>query len=112
MSFNYDIKFIENTTKFNYAEIDTLLQYFSTLPIMAKLEAFYIMQLIEEEDEFAFLQNYFDKSKTAEYKFSLFLLSINRLYLLESRDVKNSKSSSYKLNKINMLKKLRDSEEK
>jgi hypothetical protein len=112
MSFNYDIEFVVNTTKFNPAETDALLQYFATLPMMAKLEVFYIMQLIEEEDEFAFLQHYFDKSKTAEYKFSLFLLSINRLYLLESYDTKNSKSSSYKLNKINMLKNLRSSEEK
>jgi len=79
---------------------------------MARLEVFYESKLIEEEDEFAFLQHHFDKQKIAEYGFSLFILGIDRLFLLENKDIENKNISSYTLGKISMIKSLRNSEKK
>lgn len=110
MKFKYDLEYILKITKLDKDRVDELLEYFAELPLMAKLEVFYISKLIEEEDEFAFLQNYFDKQKTAEYEFSLFLLAIDKLFLLENKDTENKNLSSYKLKKISMIKRLRDSE--
>ncbi|MHB1664063.1 MAG: hypothetical protein ACYCT7_02220 [bacterium] len=110
MKFKYDLEYILKTTKLDKNIVNELLKYFAELPLMAKLEVFSISKLIEEEDEFAFLQHYFDKQKTAEYGFSLFLLAIDRLFLLENKDTENKNLSSYKLKKISMLKSLRNSE--
>ena len=110
MKFKYDLKYILKITKLDKDKVGELLKYFAELPLMAKLEVFYTSKLIEEEDEFAFLQHYFDKQKTAEYGFALFLLSIDRLFLLENKDTENKNLSSYKLKKISMIKSLRNSE--
>ena len=108
LKFQYDMDFVANATKLTNKEIEKLLKYFSTLPLMAKLEVFYQAQLIEEENEYIFFQHYFNKSKTAEYRFSLFVLSIKRLYDLENSDKTGSHLSSYKLKKIAKLKALKE----
>lgn len=108
MKFKYDLDYVAKITGISIDKFEILLKYFNSLPIMGKLEAFYISKLIEEEDEFAFLQHHFDREKVAEYGFSLFILAVDRLYLLENKDTENSKLSSYKLRKISRLKSLRD----
>ena len=85
-----------------------LLKYFDDLPLQAKLEVFYISKIIEEDDEFAFHQHYFNKDKSAEYEFSLFILGIERIYSVEHRDDGTKKLSSYKLNLISKIKELRN----
>lgn len=110
MKFKYDLEYVFKITKLDKDKVDELLKYFAELPLMAKLEVFYISKLIEEEDEFAFLQHYFDKQKIAEYGFSLFLLAADRLFLLENKDTESKSLSSYKLKKISMIKRLRNPE--
>ncbi len=107
MKFNYDIDYITKITKLSKKFILELLKYFDGLPLQAKLEAFYISKIIEEDDEFAFHQHYFNKDKSAEYEFSLFILGVERIYSVEHRDTENKKLSSYKLNLISKIKELR-----
>ncbi|MDA8053697.1 MAG: hypothetical protein M0012_06050 [Deltaproteobacteria bacterium] len=104
MKFNYDLGYISGITGIESERFEELLKYFDGLPIMAKLEVFYISKLIEEDDECAFLQHHFDKNKVAEYGFALFLLAIERLYLLDKKDVQSRNLSSYKLKQIAFLK--------
>lgn len=112
MKFEYDSGYVLKITKLSEHKVDELLEYFSNLPLMMKLEVFYESKLIEEEDEFAFLQHHFDKLKIAEYGFSLFLLGVDRIFLLENKDTENKNISSYTLKKISMIKSLRNSERK
>ncbi len=109
MKFNYDVNYITKITKLSKEFILELLKYFDGLPLQAKLEAFYISKIIEEDDEFAFHQHYFDKDKSAEYEFSLFILGVERIYSVEhrEREIEDKKLSSYKLNLISKIKKLR-----
>ena len=109
MKFNYDVNYITKITKLSKEFILELLKYFDGLPLQAKLEAFYISKIIEEDDEFAFHQHYFDKDKSAEYEFSLFILGVERIYSVEHREseIKDKKLSSYKLNLISKIKELR-----
>ena len=109
MKFNYDVDYITKITKLSKDLILELLKYFDGLPLQAKLEAFYISKIIEEDDEFAFHQHYFNKDKSAEYEFSLFILGVERIYSVEHREdeIKDKKLSSYKLNLISKIKELR-----
>lgn len=113
MKFKYDLDYITKITKLSKEFILELLKYFDTLPLQAKIEAFYISKIIEEDDEFAFHQHYFNKDKSAEYEFSLFILGIERIYSIEHREseVKDKKLSSYKLNLISKIKELRNLDE-
>ncbi len=109
MKFKYDLEYVSEITGIEKDRIESLLEYFSGLPLMAKLEVFYISKLIEEEDECAFLQHHFDTQKIGEYGFSLFLLAILRLFNLENKDTSGfSNLSSYKLKQISSLKALRN----
>ena len=112
MKFNYDVNYITKITKLNKEFILELLKYFDGLPLQAKLEAFYISKIIEEDDEFAFHQHYFDKDKSAEYEFSLFILGVERIFSVERRkeeaEAEGKKLSSYKLNLISKIKELRE----
>jgi hypothetical protein len=110
MKFQYDIDYVVKITKLSKEFILELLKYFDGLPLPAKLEAFYISKIIEEDDEFAFHQHYFNKDKSAEYEFSLFILGIERIYSVEHRDDGSKKLSSYKLNLISKIKELRKQE--
>ena len=109
MKFNYDVNYITKITKLSKEFVLELLKYFDGLPLQAKLEAFYISKIIEEDDEFAFHQHYFNKDKSAEYEFSLFILGVERIYSVERREseIKGKKLSSYKLNLISKIKELR-----
>ncbi len=109
MKFNYDIDYITKITKLSKESIFKLLDYFSGLPLQAKIEVFFISKIIEEDDEFAFHQLYFDKDRSAEYEFSLFILGIERIYSVEHREseAEGKKLSSYKLNLISKIKELR-----
>lgn len=114
MKFNYDIGYITKITKFDKEFILELLKYFDELPLQAKLEAFYISKIIEEDDEFAFHQHYFDKEKSAEYEFALFILGVERIYSVERRkeeaEAEGKKLSSYKINLLAKIKELRNSD--
>jgi hypothetical protein len=109
MKFNYDVNYITKITGLSKEFILELLKYFDCLPLQAKLEAFYISKIIEEDDEFAFHQHYFNKDKSAEYEFSLFILGVERIYSVEHREneIEGKKLSSYKLNLISKIKELR-----
>jgi len=111
MKFNYDVDYITKITGLSKEFIPELLKYFDSLPLQAKIEAFYISKIIEEDDEFAFHQHYFNKDKSAEYEFSLFILGIERIYSVEHRkeeaETQGKKLSSYKLNLISKIKELR-----
>ena len=109
MKFNYDVNYITKITKLSKEFVLELLKYFDGLPLQAKLEAFYISKIIEEDDEFAFHQHYFNKDKSAEYEFSLFILGVERIYSVEHREneIEGKKLSSYKLNLISKIKELR-----
>jgi hypothetical protein len=107
MKFNYDIDYIVKITKLDKENIDELLRYFGELPLQAKLEAFYISKIIEEDDEFAFHQHYFNKDKSAEYEFSLFILGVERICSMEHRAAGGKRLSSYTLNIIEKIKQLR-----
>ncbi|MCL4542587.1 MAG: hypothetical protein M1458_02420 [Deltaproteobacteria bacterium] len=108
MKIKYDLEYILGITELDGDRVGELLKYFAELPLMGKLEVFHISKLIEEDNEFAFLQRYFDKQKTAEYEFSLFLLAVDRLFLLENKDTENKNLSSYKLKKISTIKSFRN----
>ena len=109
MKFNYDVNYITKITKLSKEFVLELLKYFDGLPLQAKLEAFYISKIIKEDDEFAFHQHYFNKDKSAEYEFSLFILGVERIYSVEHREseIEGKKLSSYKLNLISKIKELR-----
>ena len=111
MKFNYDVDFIMKITKLSKEFILELLKYFDGLPLQAKLEAFYISKIIEEDDEFAFHQHYFDKDKSAEYEFALFILGVERIYSVEHRkeeaEAQGKKLSAYKINLISKITELR-----
>ena len=113
MKFNYDVNYITKITKLSKEFVLELLKYFDGLPLQAKLEAFYISKIIEEDDEFAFHQHYFNKDKSAEYEFSLFILGVERIYSVEQREseIEGKKLSSYKLNLISKIKELRKQNE-
>lgn len=111
MKFKYDLDYILKITKLSKEYILELLKYFDGLPLQAKLEVFYISKIIEEDDEFAFHQHYFDKEKSAEYEFSLFILGTERIYSIEHKDTEGKKLSSYKLNLISKIKELRKQDE-
>ena len=113
MKFNYDVNYITKITKLSKEFVLELLKYFDGLPLQAKLEAFYISKIIEEDDEFAFHQHYFNKDKSAEYEFSLFILGVERIYSVEHREneIEGKKLSSYKLNLISKIKELRKQNE-
>ena len=111
MKFKYDLDYILKITKLSKEYIMELLKYFDGLPLQAKLEVFYISKIIEEDDEFAFHQHYFDKEKSAEYEFSLFILGTERIYSIEHKDTEGKKLSSYKLNLISKIKELRKQDE-
>jgi hypothetical protein len=111
MKFKYDINYVIKITKLSKEFIMELLKYFDGLPLQAKLEAFYISKIIEEDDEFAFHQHYFNKDKSAEYEFSLFILGIERIYSFENKDITAKKLSSYKLNLISKIKELRNQDD-
>ncbi len=111
MKFKYDMEYVLKITGLSKENISELLKYFNELPLVAKLEAFHISKLIEEEDEFAFLQHHFDKQKIGEYGFSLFILAVNRLYCLETKDTADKNLSLYMLNTIAKMKMLRNRDE-
>ena len=111
MKFKYDLDYILKITKLSKEYIMELLKYFDGLPLQAKLEVFYISKIIEEDDEFAFHQHYFDKEKSAEYEFSLFILGTERIYSIEHKDTEGKKLSPYKLNLISKIKELRKQDE-
>ncbi len=111
MKFNYDFDYVVKITKLSKENILELLKYFDGLPLQAKLEAFFISKIIEEDDEFAFHQHYFAKEKIAEYEFALFILGVERIYSIENKDVSGNALSAYKLNLISKIKRLRNQDE-
>ena len=108
MKFNHNIEYIVRITKLGKDEILELLRYFDGLHLQAKIEAFYIGKIIEGDDEFAFHEHHFDKARSAEYDFALFILGIERIFSVENKDTSEKKLSGYKLNLISKIKELRN----
>lgn len=104
MKLNYDFSFVEQITRIDKKVFKDKLSYFSNLPIQAQVEVLYQMKIIEEEDEYAFFQQNYDKNKVGEYRFGLFLLAIDKIINFEQMAIK-SKYSKAKVAKISNLRK-------
>ncbi|WP_086033675.1 hypothetical protein [Desulfurella amilsii] len=104
MKLNYNFSFIEQITHIDSKLFKEKLSYFCNLPIQAQVEVLYQMKIIEEEDEYAFFQQNYDKNKVGEYRFGLFLLSIDKIINFEQMATK-SKYSKTKVEKIDDLRK-------
>ncbi|MGE4546869.1 MAG: hypothetical protein AB7E28_03745 [Desulfurella sp.] len=104
MKLNYDFSFIEQITHIDKKVFKDKLCYFCNLPIQAQVEVLYQMKIIEEEDEYAFFQQNYDKNKVGEYRFGLFLLAIDKIINFEEMATK-SKYSKTKITKIDNLRK-------
>ncbi len=105
MKMNFDLKFIENITKMKQNTIKENVEFFCNLPLQAQVEIFYQMKIIEEDDEYAFFQQNYNKDNVGEYRFSLFLITIERF----RNFMQNASKSNYglsKLKKLNSLKNL------
>lgn len=91
MKLNFDLKLIEKITHLDSDNFDNKINYFCSLPLNAKILIFHQMKIIEEDDEYAFFQQNFDQYKIGEYRFSLFLLAIERV----EGFINNSEKSKY-----------------
>ncbi len=113
MKLNYNLNFIFNITKFDKQKVYQLTDYFSTLPVFGKIEVLYQMKQIEEDEEGAFFQQFFNKAKVGEYRFALFLLAINWLYEFENKtNISKRGRTLYASRKLARLNHLRASEKK